>query len=203
MAELQVSKKSIGELFGSNLMQGKKFIVPEYQREYSWKALEQCDTLWEDITDHFSSQNPDNTDDYFLGTIVYYKNTDGNLEIIDGQQRVTSLFLLLRAVYKKLECVERQTVETQGLKSQIAPCIWDTHKVSKLVADKASIHIESQVATTNDNKTFRAILEDGVSVDNKDNYSKNYKFFQKKCDEYAQLYPYILILNLKRDRIPD
>lgn len=41
MAELQVSKKSIGELFGSNLMQGKKFIVPEYQREYSWKALEQ------------------------------------------------------------------------------------------------------------------------------------------------------------------
>ena len=95
-------------------------------------------------------------------------------------------------------------METQGLKSQIAPCIWDTHKVSKLVADKASIHIESQVATTNDNKTFRAILENGVSVNNnKDNYSKNYKFFQKKCDEYAQLYPYILILNLKRDRIPD
>lgn len=36
---------------------------------------------------------------YFLGSIVSYENDEGHQEIIDGQQRITSLFLLLRALY--------------------------------------------------------------------------------------------------------
>ncbi|MDD6975441.1 MAG: DUF262 domain-containing protein [Bacteroidales bacterium] len=38
-------------------------------------------------------------DEYFLGPIVTFKNSDGKLEIIDGQQRLTTLMLLLRALY--------------------------------------------------------------------------------------------------------
>lgn len=42
-----------------------------------------------------------NNESYFLGTIVYFEN-NGQREIIDGQQRITSLLLFLRAVYSKL-----------------------------------------------------------------------------------------------------
>lgn len=45
----------------------------------------------------FDSDN----DEYFLGPIVTFKNDAGKLEIIDGQQRLTTLMLLLRAFYSK------------------------------------------------------------------------------------------------------
>jgi uncharacterized protein with ParB-like and HNH nuclease domain len=47
MAELNVSRKNISKLFTE--MQGKKFIIPDYQRPYKWDK-EKCETLWNDIT---------------------------------------------------------------------------------------------------------------------------------------------------------
>jgi coproporphyrinogen III oxidase len=58
------------------------------------------------------------------------------------------------------------------------------------VSDKTKIHIVSLVATEEDNETFHQILESGVSSDlATDNYSRNYRFFKKQCDEYAELNP--------------
>ena len=48
--------------------------------------------------DDFSKFDPEG-DEYFLGPIVTFKNSDNKLEIIDGQQRLTTLMLLLRAFY--------------------------------------------------------------------------------------------------------
>jgi len=54
------------------------------------------------------------------------------------------------------------------------------------VTDKTKIHIVSEVATSEDNETFHKILETGnTSETDRDNYSENYRFFQKKCDRYA------------------
>lgn len=52
----------------------------------------------------FPENNCDNfksTDEYFLGPIVTFKNDEGKQEIIDGQQRLTTLMLLLRAFYAR------------------------------------------------------------------------------------------------------
>jgi uncharacterized protein with ParB-like and HNH nuclease domain len=46
MEELHVSKKNISKLLGD--MQGRKFIIPDYQRPYKWD-IEKCETLWLDI----------------------------------------------------------------------------------------------------------------------------------------------------------
>lgn len=61
--------------------------------------------LWDDI---FSFAIPDegrtdfdSNSEYFLGPIVTFKNDDNKMEIIDGQQRFTTLMLLLRAFYSK------------------------------------------------------------------------------------------------------
>jgi uncharacterized protein with ParB-like and HNH nuclease domain len=75
------------------------YVVPDYQREYVWGDI-QVEQLLADIEDVFLN---DNKKEFFLGTIVVYSN-DSNLEIIDGQQRLTTLFLILcafRSIYKQ------------------------------------------------------------------------------------------------------
>jgi len=185
MADLHVSKKTVGKLFSE--MQNKKFVIPDYQRPYKWN-IEKCETLWSDI-ENFAQTDAKAGADYFLGTIVSYVNDDKNQEIIDGQQRITSFMLLLRSFYKKLDdMVEDEDVI--GLKNQLAPCIWDINPISQKVTDKTKIHIVSEVATEEDNETFHKILETGnVSENAQDNYSKNYRYFKEKCDEYATTNP--------------
>ncbi len=180
MAELHVSKKNISKLFSE--MQDKKFVIPDFQRPYKWN-IEKCETLWNDIKDF--TETDAKTSDYFLGTIVSYITENKNQEIIDGQQRITSFFLMLRAFYKKLEdMIEDEDVI--GLKNQLAPCLWDINEISQKVSDKTKIHIESLVATEEDNETFHKILETGVTNEQaSDNYSINYRFFKKQCDDYA------------------
>jgi len=185
MTELHVSKKSISKLFSE--MQNRKFIIPDFQRPYKWN-IEKCESLWNDI-ENFTVTDAKTGSDYFLGTIVSYINDDKNQEVIDGQQRITSFFLLLRAFFRKLE-VMFEDEDVAGLKNQLAPCIWDINPISQKVSDKTKIHIESLVATEEDNETFHNILETGSSNDSAiDNYSVNYRFFKKQCDEYAETNP--------------
>ncbi|HWJ30297.1 MAG TPA: DUF262 domain-containing HNH endonuclease family protein [Flavisolibacter sp.] len=185
MAELHVSKKTIGKLFSE--MQNRKFVIPDYQRPYKWN-IEKCETLWNDI-ENFAATDAKNGSDYFLGTIVSYINNERNQEIIDGQQRITSFMLLLRSFYRKLEdMIEDEDVI--GLKNQLAPCIWDINEISQKVSDKTKIHIISEVATEEDNETFHQILETGEASEYADdNYSVNYRFFKQQCDDYATLNP--------------
>ncbi len=185
MAELHVSKKTIGKLFSE--MQGKKFVIPDFQRPYKWN-IEKCETLWNDITD-FTATEAKGGSDYFLGTIVSSVNEEKNLDIIDGQQRITSFFLMLRSFYRKLEDMVEDD-DVIGLKNQLAPCIWDINKISQKVSDRTKIHIESLVATAEDNDVFHAILEKGdAALDAKDNYSANYRFFKQQCDAFATQSP--------------
>jgi uncharacterized protein with ParB-like and HNH nuclease domain len=184
MAELHVSNKTIGKLLSD--MQGKKFIIPDFQRPYKWEK-EKCETLWIDIVNFFENESP--TTDYFLGTIVTAENDEKNPEVIDGQQRLTSFFLLLRAFYKKLEAMPVDE-NVLGLKMQVGPCLWDVDAVSKKVSDFTKIHIHSDVATDADNETFHNILKTGVTEkDKEDNYSLNYDYFKYACDEYAKNKP--------------
>lgn len=187
MAELNVSKKNVFELLRA--MQSRKFVIPEYQRTYQWDK-EQCETLWNDIVDFTENSKDEN---YFLGTIVYAKDGN-NLEVVDGQQRLTSLFLLLRGIYFKLDNMCSNNSDEQddinGLKSQIAPCIWDTDEFSGKVKDKTKIHINSLIALSNENDIFHKILETGIVDDSfNDNYSLNYKFFEERNNAYAQNSP--------------
>lgn len=68
----------------------KIYTIPIYQREYSWKQ-EHCEALLNDIQE--------NDPNYFIGSIIWVENTN---EVIDGQQRLTSLNLLLVAIYNRM-----------------------------------------------------------------------------------------------------
>ncbi|MDR2490380.1 MAG: DUF262 domain-containing HNH endonuclease family protein [Spirochaetaceae bacterium] len=81
------------------------FVVPEYQRGYSWN-ITQCDKLWQDIEAFIESFiDTGCTDAYFFGTIIVDCHEDTKLYLIDGQQRTTTFLLLLKALLIRLNSV--------------------------------------------------------------------------------------------------
>lgn len=86
-------------------LEDTRFYIPVYQRNYDWKR-EQCDQLLKDILDNYN-ENPNK--EYFIGSIVYTSNsqtTKRDFIIIDGQQRITTINLMLLAIARILEKAE-------------------------------------------------------------------------------------------------
>jgi len=89
----------------SLIKKSPQFIIPIYQRTYSWTERE-CKQLWDDIKRTGSDEN---ISAHFVGSIVYiqkglYQVSDNSpLLVIDGQQRLTTLTLLLAALAKSIE----------------------------------------------------------------------------------------------------
>ena len=97
MKNIQTETRPIKELFSAK---GTDFLIPDYQRAYSWME-DKCQRLWDDFCD-FSFPNGDadafnDKDEYFLGVIITFRNEQGQDEVVDGQQRLTTLLLLMRA----------------------------------------------------------------------------------------------------------
>ena len=86
---LSAEQKNLKNIF----MNDDRYIVPPYQRPYSW-TQEQCSQLYEDITNAFEEG-----DSYFLGNIVLASKVDNEQqEIVDGQQRLITLWLFVKAL---------------------------------------------------------------------------------------------------------
>ena len=186
MSKLNVDQKTIMLLFSDKK---SDFLIPDYQRPYAWEEM-QCQTLWDDI---FSFAFPDNNcdkfdsnEEYFLGSIVTFENERNKKEVIDGQQRLTTLMLLLRAFYAKFN--NMQDENSKSTRERIAQCLWKTNEFGQ--ANLNVLKIDSEVATDNDKDEFLEILKTGVvQKEQKSNYAKNYRFFQEKIDNFLSEYP--------------
>lgn len=89
-----VDQTTVAEIFSIN--SDKIYRIPKYQREYTW-GINDWDALFNDVTD--------NEHGYFLGSYICVNSGSLNgtiLEVIDGQQRFSTLMLLLTALYEKL-----------------------------------------------------------------------------------------------------
>ncbi len=92
--QTSITSESVRGLFSQ-----KNYIIPDYQRPYTWDE-EQCENLWNDLIETF--QEGEAADDklkpYFLGSLVVYKENN-SYYVVDGQQRLTSLLLLMKALF--------------------------------------------------------------------------------------------------------
>lgn len=187
MSKLNVDQKTIKDLF-----QDKRsdFLIPDYQRPYAWGEAE-CQTLWDDI---FAFAIPDegstvfdSNSEYFLGPIVMFKNEqNGKLEIIDGQQRLTTLMLLLRAFYARFGHMQDEA--SLFTKQNIERCLWKTNEFGK--PNMSALKIDSEVATDKDKDEFLEILRSGsVTKAQKSSYAANYRFFQTCIEMFLDRYP--------------
>ena len=181
MSKLNVDQKTIKDLLTDR---SANFLIPDYQRPYAWGEVE-CQTLWDDIfTFAFPDENKDafNTnDEYFLGAIVTYKNNNKQSEVIDGQQRLTTILLLLRAFYDRFEhMADKPSKDTRNIISQ---CIWQTDEFGN--ADMKHLKIDSEVATDDEKEEFLSILKTGIpSKKATSKYAKNYRFFEKNIENF-------------------
>jgi uncharacterized protein with ParB-like and HNH nuclease domain len=89
------------------------YLVPDYQREYVWEE-KQVTQLLNDISEEFDEAG---TPEYFIGTIVVSMGQNNKYEVIDGQQRLTTLFLILNAFRTLLK--ERTDEDMQALKQML------------------------------------------------------------------------------------
>lgn len=123
------------------------FVVPDYQREYVWEADKQVEQLLVDIDEAYSS---DSKKEYFIGTTVVFNN-NGTNELIDGQQRTTTLFLALcafKSVFTEFsinnatisKCIADTTMDDAGN---------DIHKFHLILQYEDASHILEQIANDN------------------------------------------------------
>lgn len=195
-ANINVNKQNVLQLLTSG--QEIPFVIPEYQRPYSWSD-DEIITLFEDLWE-FSIErtHSDGAKNYFLGCVVSYEE-NGERQIIDGQQRITSLFLLLRAVFSMLEKEDNKTDEVNNFIQKIKPALWKENEMTGK-EDRSKILLRSEVVTDSGNLILRNILESGEADKNaKDNYSKNYNKFkelyiQKSQSSPNQIYHFVLAL---------
>jgi len=191
---INVSKQTVVDLLRTG--KAKRFVIPEYQRPYAW-TYDEIITLFDDIW-NFSKERilPNGPTNYFLGSIVSFENENGEQEIIDGQQRLTSLFLLLRAILSRLEKEEIETDEVKNFKAKIKPLIWVEDELKGRI-DTSKPLFHSEVATDSGNRILRKIMETGVAEKNlNDNYSRNYNKFlelyiEKSKDSPHHIYQFI------------
>lgn len=104
--KIESQKLSITDAF-RNL----SYIVPPYQREYVWKE-KNISQLLNDIYEEYID---DRNSEYFIGSIVVNKREDGSYEVIDGQQRLTTLFISLCALKTLFENSPEHLREIEGL----------------------------------------------------------------------------------------
>jgi uncharacterized protein with ParB-like and HNH nuclease domain len=191
MSKLNVDQKTIFDLLSDKKAD---FLIPDYQRPYAWSE-EQCQTLWDDLFAFAFPNNDsdqfDENEEYFLGSIVTFKNEQSKSEVIDGQQRLTTIMLVLRAFYDKF--ANMQDKNSKPTRERIEKCIWKTDTFGS--ADKSSLKIDSEVATDAHKTEFLELLRTGSATPSSTSqYVSNYRFFQAKIDQFllgfASYFPY-------------
>lgn len=122
-------------------------------------------------------------DEYFLGSIVTFKNSNDQLEVIDGQQRLTTIMLLFRAFYDSFRRANDDN--SKKIRNDLGRCIRKTDEFGNLLLDQ--LKIDSEVATDNDKEEFINILRTGeVDAKSRSRYAANYRFFVRQVGEFQK-----------------
>ncbi len=89
---------------------GLRYEVPKFQRDYSWEE-EQWDDLWFDIDALIKNEEYE----HYMGYLVLQSSDNKNFIIIDGQQRITTLSILVLAVLKCLTELAEKDIEKEKI----------------------------------------------------------------------------------------
>ncbi len=166
--------KVFDPLFVHFLDQTQQLKIPIYQRRYSWEK-KHCEKLLEDIMDIGKSDKPS----HFMGSIVFQTSRGRvtNLSIIDGQQRITTMTMLIAALvdylYKNPQVAER--IEVEDAEEVADDFLFNPKKRGEL---KYKL-----VLTEDDNPIYKKIIdnlldEEELSLNKIDSRNKVYKAFK-------------------------
>lgn len=141
---MQGIKDTSNWTFRRLLGNGLRYSIPKYQRDYSWDS-EQWSDLWYDLM-----QMLNEADSHYMGYLVLQTNDDKNYHVIDGQQRITSISILLLAVINYLKTIGKDDAEKQ-LNSKRADTIHATY-IGNL--DILTLTSENKIVLNRNNDDF-------------------------------------------------
>ena len=148
------------------------FIIPPFQRNYSWDE-EQCCELFDDILDSIKKDKS-----HYIGNIVYYVGENDRAGfneyiLIDGQQRITSILLLLCAIRSKLSAEEAKRLEKKFLINEDE------------TDEKYRVKLKQ---TDNDLRVFEKIINNSVlsSEERENKLFKNYNYFIDRLADFDE-----------------
>ncbi|TQV61779.1 MAG: DUF262 domain-containing protein [Sulfurovum sp.] len=150
-----------------------RFIIPVYQRNYDWKE-KNCLQLFDDIKNIAVDYNKKS---HFMGSIVYVSNSDtysidlSEYVIIDGQQRLTTITLFLKALHDVFDDTE--------IKDEIL----EDFLINKRLDEKNKLKLKP---IKKDDEVFKKLLKnDFDTLDTNSNIYKNYNFFKNKIQNFG------------------
>ena len=153
----------------------KRFIIPVYQRNYDWKR-ENCKQLFDDLVSVIKEEKST----HFFGSIVSYAHSRDEVVMIDGQQRITTISLILIAMInamKKSVCVPED--------SRLAEILEDTYIVDKYRREERKVRLKP---FRDDCTAFDRLIyneEDEYIQDSK--VTINYKYFYDRIVQQQEL----------------
>ncbi|MFH4828627.1 GmrSD restriction endonuclease domain-containing protein [Vibrio diabolicus] len=191
------------------LQKSAQFIIPIYQRQYSW-TQEQCEQLWKDIV----RAGTTDLEAHFIGSVVYverglYSHSDvPQLLVIDGQQRLTSTTLLIAALVSELNA--RSADNTSVIEGTNAKKLKKYYLCND--AEDGDLYYKL-LLTKADDKELRAIIDNEAKHDDDatSRVIQNYQFFKDKLsrlgnEKVSEIYlglQKLLIVDIALDRERD
>lgn len=163
------------EQFLAEYMSGsdKQFIIPVYQRNYDWK-IEHCKQLFDDLV--FVQKSGRKT--HFFGSIVSGQNTESlqsQYLIIDGQQRLTTVSLLLLALHNLLE--EGKITANE---SSLSERIFEHYLINKFNKGSARIRLKP---IKKDSDAFERLIDKNKDYIQASNITINYNYFYNRIQK--------------------
>ncbi|MCW7470571.1 DUF262 and DUF1524 domain-containing protein [Leptospira kanakyensis] len=166
------------------LKKSPQFVIPIYQRTYSW-TIKECRQLWDDI---FRSGSNDNVSIHFLGSIVYIESGlsqvthQAPLLVIDGQQRLTTIMLILASLASEIEDTEPFAGFTQR----------KLRNYYLVNPEESGDRYFKLLLTHTDNASLKAVIN---NTDQPNHHSlrimENFELFQRLITENKSLLPVI------------
>ena len=155
-------------------MQGsdKRFIIPVYQRNYDWR-IENCKQLYDDLIAIIRKERSS----HFFGSIVSVHN-DGEFNeylIIDGQQRLTTISLLMLAMYNLMKA----GIITPA-QSNLADKIYKTYLIDEWQEEDTRIKLKP---VKNDSAAFGLLFKDVEDYIQGSNLTVNYNYFYSRIQK--------------------
>lgn len=146
----------------------RTFYIPVYQRNYDWKKV-QCLTLFRDIEAIATSENRSS---HFMGTIVYVEGesnaTFRAFTVIDGQQRLTTIMILLKAIV--------DSIDDEDLKEDI----FESYLINRRCPESLRIKLKPM---KEDARNFQRLIDNQINDMEETQIFNNYKLFMELLRE--------------------
>lgn len=203
--------KAVPRTIADTLDLKRKYVIPRFQREYSWEN-DELQELWDDLLDCFKVNNGKLIpNEYFIGTLVLVGDDDDNMnierQVVDGQQRLMTITIAF-SVMRKLFLMEKEETLANKVYSYIMGEDADGVEYAKLVTETPKPYFQMRIQKREQDENISPNTDEEKRILNAYNYFERKLSRKNILQEIRKRYlladsklDYVELLKLFRDQI--